>query len=371
MQVWGRWATAVLFLVAADAHAVCRSAALDFTTHDISLELGEYGTLFREASLPECQTVVRNQLLRKLRLALTEPARPDIVFGRSVRTFERWLAGANVGLAVPTAMQLGGARLLDAELDQAVRATIEAYRFNIDPACGTNLSNECMDDYTQAAVAFAWSAAYERQSDRPDRAKQFAANARKAIHDALAFDHHVCMSPTETLPHVCSDRDANVLSFNHGFEDVAYGIGLMTSISSAAVALEIAGAPYVASDDELRVAWALFIEGQNATLPDGSAFRANCYRVVDGVLKADSRCADIEYAPRMFPVRTFYERAFHNAPNTAPYRFDETDHSLFDTAFVNDGRYAVYVQLGEEWWRLRPRLDGYHGAPWRVRAVRH
>lgn len=372
LQGWGRWAV-VLLAVTVDARAACRSAALDLTTHDMSLELGAYGTLFREASLPECRTTVRDQLLRKLRLSLDDPPRLDQVLGRDVRTFERWLAGANVGLAVPTAMQLGGAGLLDPVLDQAIRATIEAYRFNIDPACGTNLLNECMDDLTQAAAAYAWSAAYEQLSDRSDRAARFATLARGAMRDALAMQHHVCMTPLDFMPHVCgaiAEGYSEIVTFNHGFENVAYGIGLMTSLSSAAVALDTAGIPYVASDAERLVAMSLFREGQKRALPDGTAFRSDCYQLAGNTLVMNSPCADADYLPRMFPVRTFYERAFHNPPNEEPFRFDQLDATLFRTPFMNDGRYAVYAELGERWWRLRPRLDGYHGALVRRRAVR-
>jgi hypothetical protein len=259
---------------------------------------------------------------------------------------------------------------------------ISAYRFNLDPTCGVNFANECIDDLTQSAVAYAWSAAYERQSGRGDRADFLAAQARDVMHQALALDHHLCMRAGDTsLPQRCNtlldvenglaSGYYDIVSFNHGFEDVAYGVGLMTSISSAAIALDEARVPFEATDEEVRVAWALFREGQRATLPDGSGFRSNCKRVVAGVLRSDSPCADVDYRPRMFPVRTFYQRAFHNAPNTDPYQFDQFDGTLFQTAFLNDGRLAVYGDLGNRWWDLRPRLDGYRGPFLRMRAVRH
>lgn len=334
---------AVGVLIAAGAHAECRSASLPLDTTDMSLELGLYGTMFREASMPECRDVVRVQLTKKLRMALAAPARHDVVLSRSVTAFERWLAGANVGLAIPAAMQLE----VDAPLDQAVRATIEAYRFNIDPGCGTNFVNECMDDFTQAAVAYAWSAAYTKRAD-------LAVAARGALHEALARERHTWVLD-------------EVVSFNHGFQDVAYGIGLMTSVSSAAIALEEAGAPFIATGEETAVAWALYREGQQRTAADGSRFLSNCYRVIAKEFVADSPCSDADYLPRMFPVRTLYERVFHSAPSEEPYRFDQYDASLFHTAFINDGRYAVYVELAEKWWHLRPRLAAYRS---RARSVR-
>src|SRR5207247_1771914 len=165
-----------------------------------------------------------------------------------VGAFQGWLAGAYIGLAIPTAMQLAGARLLDASLDQAVRAMIDAYQFNLDPVCGSNFVNECIDDFSQAAVGYAWMAAYERRSDRPDRAAALAAQAREWMHRVLAVDEHLCtVTGSGSLPQECRTQvDVEnglasgyyaIVSFNHGFEDVAYGIGLMTSLSSAAIAL--------------------------------------------------------------------------------------------------------------------------------------
>jgi hypothetical protein len=359
LQVWGRWAFAVLCALALDARAACRSESLALSLTDMSLDLGEYGTLFREAAQPECRTVVRQQLTRKLQLALDAPPRFDVVLGRDVPTFERWLAGANLGLAIPAAMQL----VIDAPLDRALRAAIASYRLNLEPACGTNYLNECMDDFTQAAVAHAWAAAYLRSPEH-------ASVARASIHEALSRERHSCISPLHALPQRCSTTFTDdVVSFNHGFQNVAYGLGLMTSISSAAIALEEAGAPFIPTEEETDIAWALFREGQRAAATDGGSFRLDCYRVAGETLTADSPCADEDYLPRAFPVRTIYERLFHSAPNELPYRFEEFDPSLFRTAFMNDGRFAVYVELGHRWWQLRPELGRYR--PPRARSVRH
>src|SRR5437762_12726461 len=95
--------TLFLALATADPMAACRSGSLDLTTRDPSLELGAYGTLFREASQPECQQVAHDQLLRKLRLSLAAPPAVDPVLKRAVGAFQGWLAGAYIGLAFPTA----------------------------------------------------------------------------------------------------------------------------------------------------------------------------------------------------------------------------------------------------------------------------
>src|SRR5205809_469455 len=93
-------------------------------------------------------------------------------------------------LALATADPMAACR--SGSLDQAVRAMIDAYRFNLDPVCGSNFVNECIDDFSQAAVGYAWMAAYERRSDRPDRAAALAAQAREWMHRVLAVDEHLC-----------------------------------------------------------------------------------------------------------------------------------------------------------------------------------
>ncbi len=382
--------------------ATCASATLDLTEVDPSIEFGQYGTLFLESGLPQCRQAAHDTLLRKLQLALAQPRHLDPLLNRSVGGFGEWLAGGNLGLAIPAAMRLGGAGFLDGPLHLALRSAINAYQFHLDPTCGLNYANGCMDDYTQAAVAYAWIAAYARKSGQGVTATRAADQARNLIGLALSLDVHMCkVAGDDSLPSVCRGLPGieqglasgyhELISFNHGFEDVAYGIGLITSISSAAVALEEAGTPFEASSNETLVAWALFREGQRASLPDGSNFRSNCYRVSDYSLVRTSECADawhlrdpsdplynpwIFYLPRMFPVRTAYRQLFHGTPNGQPFQFDVFDPSLFNGPFLNDGRKAVYGSLGYAWWNdgstaeVRPLLDGYHGADPRQRAAK-
>lgn len=387
----------------AQASSGCISPTLDLNESDPSVEFGEYGTLFLESGLPQCREAAHDTLLRKLRLTLARPFRVDPLLDKAVSSFGTWLAGANLGLAIPTAMRLGGAGLLDAPLDSAIRSAISAYEFNLDPTCGLNVTNGCMDDYTQAAVAYAWMAAYARKSGQTTAGERSAVLAHNLIGRSLSLDTHMCKAAgDDTLPSPCRGLPGieegllsgyyDLISFNHGFEDVAYGIGLITSISSAAIALEEAGSPYIASPSETVVAWAVFREGQRAAFPDGSAFRTNCYRVSDSSLVRTSECVDawnlrdpsdplynrwIYYLPRMFPVRTAYRRLFHGTPNADPFQFDLFDPSLFVGPFLNDGRKAVYGILGEAWWNegstseIRPALDGYHGPRPRERSASH
>lgn len=380
----------------------CASDSLDLSQRDPSLEFGQWGTLFFDSGLPQCQQAAHDMLLRKVRIELAEPRHFDPLLQQSVGQFDAWLAGANLGLILPTALRLGGAGLLDPPLDLAVRAAIGAYQFRLDPTCGLNFSNGCMDDYSQAAAGYAWIAAYDRKSGQSIAADRAAVQATNLIGRALSLDIHMCkVAGDDSLPVPCRTLPAieeglasgydELVTFNHGFEDVAYGIGLITSISSAAVGLEEAGAPFEAAPSESMVAWALFQEGQRAALPDGSAFRTNCYRVSGSTLTRDSECADawnlrplsdplynpwIFYLPRMFPVRTAYQRLFHGTPNSQPFQYDLFDASLFTNPFLNDGRRAVYGVIGYAWWNdgstpeVRPLLDGYHGPPHRERAVR-
>ena len=380
----------------------CKCATLDLAETDPSIEFGQYGTLFLESGIPACRQAAHDMLLRKLRLTLAQRPHVHPLLKKTVGPFGAWLAGSSLGLAVPTAMRLGGAGLLDAPLDSALRSAISAYAFNLDPTCGVNYVNGCMDDFTQAATAYGWIAAYQSRSGEAPAAERSAVQARNLIGRALSLDSHMCKAADDdTLPSLCRGLPGieeglgsgyyQLISFNHGFEDVAYGIGLITSISSAAIALEVAGSPYVPAPNETMVAWALFREGQRAALPDGSGFRTHCYRVSDHSLVRTSECADawnlrdpsdplfnqwIYYLPQMFPVRTAYRHLFHGAPNSDPFQFDRFDPALFTGPFLNDGRKAVYGILGDAWWNdaatseVRPALDGYHGPRPRERSAR-
>jgi hypothetical protein len=239
-----------------------------------------------------------------------------------------------------------------------------------------------MDDYAVAATGFAWIAAYKYK--RGDSGVSYYVNAaNNAISSALSTDESVCayfsgtsFSPTSARgPCTATVADlrnnvAETVSLNHGQQTIAYGMGLMTSISSAFIGLQTANANPTLTQDQKDVALALYKEAQaqNHTAADGSTFVAGgCY-----ALKLDltgfqtiAHCGDVGggYKPKMFPVKTFYQvLGITNLP-TAGYQFDQFDPNLFLNPvtgvwdpFYNNGRFVVYRDLTQCWWLSRPSL---------------
>ena len=70
-------------------------------------------------------------------------------------------------------------------------------------------------------------------------------------------------------PVILSCLPAQTFSLNHGHQTPAYGYGLLTSISSAAFGLKMAGASHTFSADEKTVALALLAEADRLTRPSG------------------------------------------------------------------------------------------------------
>src|SRR6185369_17625482 len=125
-----------------------------------------------------------------------------------------------------------------------------------------------------AASGLAWIAAYKYK--RGDSGVSYYADAAKnAINSALALDESVCAYPSGSSFSPTSARGpctatvadlrnnvAETVSLNHGQQTIAYGMGLMTSISSAFIGLQTANANPSLTQDQKDIALALFKEAQ-------------------------------------------------------------------------------------------------------------
>lgn len=347
-----------------DAASPCRSERV--TRHSVdflNLDLKEYGWVFFDALSERCAVPAREALERKLEGTL-RTGRREAMGSSDVLPFQGWLEGVHVELIHATALVLGGRGLLTPRLDGLVRKVARQYRYNRDPGCDpASTENTCLDDQSQAAAAWAWIGAYERLAGRTRNAEPFLDRAEAVLHESFAPSNFLCLRPgTDALPLTCdgfaglpAELEAGRLSavvFNHGFENMGYGVGLMTSFSSAFVALEVAGRAVPLSVEEKAVLRSVLVQGQRGATPDGSAFRADgCYRVEAGRLLSGHPCADLGYRPAMFPVRVFYERKI-GLPETVGFRYDRFDETLFDAedGFLHLGRKAVYGYLGFSWW---------------------
>lgn len=358
------------------AGSPCRSARvtprpLDF----LNLDLKEYGWLFFDALSDGCASAARDGLVRKLEGTLRGGPR-EALGRKDVLPFQGWLEGVHVELIHATALVLGGRGLLTPRLDRLVRKAGEQYRYGRDPACDpASTGNTCWDDQSQAAVAYAWTGAYEALAGRTGSARPRLDRAEALLAESFAPGSFLCVAPgsdalpvpcgaVESLPGALDEGRVSVAVFNHGFENMGYGVGLMTSFSSAALALELAGRPVTLSPAERAVLRSVLARGRRAATTDGSAFLPDaCYRVEAGRLLEGQGCADLGYRPAMFPVRAFYDRKVGVPPGEG-FGYDRFDASLFDAddPFLHLGRAAVYGHLGFSWWETgvaggRPALS--------------
>lgn len=343
----------------------CRSARVTPGALDhLNLDLKEYGWLFFDALSDGCAGAARDGLVRKLSGTLRGGPR-EALGRKDVLPFQGWLEGVHVELVHATALVLGGKGLLTPRLDRLVRRVAGQYRYGRDPACDPgSTGNTCLDDQSQAAVAYAWIGAYEALAGRTQSARPRLQRAEALLRESFAAANFLCASPgsdalpapcsaVESLPLALDEGRVAVVVFNHGFENMGYGVGLMTSFSSAALALELAGRPVSLSPAEQALLRSVLVRGRRAATPDGSAFLPDaCYRVEGGRLLAGRECADLGYRPAMFPVRAFYERKVGLPPGEG-FGYDRFDASLFDAddPFLHLGRAAVYGHLGASWWR--------------------
>jgi MBG domain-containing protein/Big-like domain-containing protein/chitobiase/beta-hexosaminidase-like protein/IPT/TIG domain-containing protein len=421
----------IFFLCGAAAgQSNCASAGLNVVTiNGLNQDLNDYAVIFADSAgdsehLP-CNSIAANALIAKIRNTLA--AGPQLNFGKSVDAYQQWLNGASVSFIFAAAIRLSDRGVLDFQLDQQLQQVRDNFANGVknnnvqqlkskDPDCGFDGGkfagqNTCMDDYAVAAAGFAWIAAYEKKKGRD--ITTYSENARLAIGLALSTDESICVVNAADSSILagplqgrgpCLQYDNSVrqhlidgtylaLSLNHSTETIAYGLGLITSISSAVVGLKTAGIDVIFTDEEQLLAVALFEEGQRKTATDGSQFlEHDCWRfLANTVLKQYTTATDVtcddrggldprfssdpnaqqiydvatRYTPTMFPVSTFYTQYIFPgfAAHTTGYNFDVIPGSFaFNAnfnfpdlgAFFGSGRGVFYGQMG---WYSGGRLD--------------
>jgi hypothetical protein len=369
---------------------------------DVNKNLAGYGVIFDEADTEECSADAAVALYQKVSDTLTNnneinrwPANGGVV-GYPVGPYGGWLEGANVGLIYATALNLSRHGKLTAGLHNLLIQI--HYEENLDAGCGfqngkwTN-QNSCMDDYAIAAHAWAWIAAYDNLTGRNVERDSAIDKARTAIANALSPVNSICIydaanqtdgttvsagrgpCSTDTTLLTRASSPAVALGLHNG-DAIPYGFGLMTSISSAAAALEVAGMPFLFEGDQGVIAEALRKYAQQRTTVDGSSFTGDCFSFGYTPIDAQSGTLHVtntldcseptnHYLPTMFPLSEFYGR--YVGPTDHPFRFDVWSESRFTSAvldangnpnFWNAGRRAVYRTLSYYWVNYRPMLTG-------------
>jgi hypothetical protein len=407
-------AIAAAFLCVPSSSAICRTDP--HSTYDVSTlkmanstmpnsqaNLVDYGIIFEDANDTQssCGEWASIALYKKVRATLELPPYRDTVrFGSNyIGPYQGWLEGSNVSLVYATALRLGARGKLTKPLAQLIDQI--NYFLNIDRNCGFasnrngatkpwTLGNSCMDDWAIAASGTAWRAAWKKERGNSSGSVQSVANeAKSQIASSFNLTDSVCAyKPNDPLPNPapaagpCTGSIGDLTAGTavalglHGGDAIPYGLGLMTSIASADVALREAGYPPTYTSDQQTVARALFINGDLHTFPSRE-FKENCYTFSLGMagdlVRSDTfKCREgsfssdpaFGYQPEMFPVYEFYSRRLGGAPVAVNYPFNYFDGNLFrDTPgeFFSTGRKAVYGTLGRDWVISRPPLNASLG----------
>ncbi|MEA2605154.1 MAG: hypothetical protein QOF89_6146 [Acidobacteriota bacterium] len=406
----GLLATAAVLFVVPQAFAYCRTdphqtydvsslKMINATQPDSQANLFDYGIIFEDAddTDAECQDWAAIALSKKVRWTLALPYYQDTPrFGTTfVGPYQGWLEGANVSLVYAAALRLGAKGRLTKPLAGLIDQI--SYVQNIDRNCGfvSNRKgqygvwvngNSCMDDWAVAASGSAWAAAWKAARSRPATQVQAAANAAKAaIANAFNLTESVCAHrPGDPMPAIatsdgpCTGSVAELAAGTavalglHNGDAIPYGLGLITSIASADVALGYAGYPPTYTADQKTVAKALYKNGDLHTTAGGD-FKTDCYRFTNqsGLMYrySDFACREagfggVGYQPEMFPVYEFFNRRLGGAPVAVNYSFNTFDGGLFCDNFTtcvggfwSPGRRAIYGKLGYAWVVSRPPLS--------------
>jgi hypothetical protein len=386
----------------------CFGTKAGITESGLNDNLNDIGMMFHDAKNTSCNATTVAQRLRQKITAMNNAG-----------AFSGFLAGGSMGLAMATTLELGGrvgtglnqVSVAELELlDQAIYASGQAYQFQagvVGDECGINFrptqanplpggeevwrrANSCMDDYAIGAWALGWKAAYYAKTSRPNAGMRTATinHIKSALGEAESICVHDPTAARDTSANKRGECNSNVgalsiygpselVSLNHGSQSPAYGIGLMTSISTAFTGLDVAGYPINVTNEltanEKKAAEYLLFEGRQKSV--GGAFSSTaCFNMQGGTtvfpwvygtnadLVKPWKCSDnvFTYHADMFAVKEFYDRyGFSTSLSVtghsyATANFNETHFKGNEVAtprteFFGPGRRAVYRVLSGDW----------------------
>jgi hypothetical protein len=295
-----------------------------------------------------------------------------------------------------------------------VLKALASYGFaNWGGPCTRGSDNGCLDDYTVAAAGHAWAGTYlwftQSTTQNFRTAAWFFGEAQRYLRLSLSPQDTLCVRdvlPTASMCTACKNdynakygnnsftaaeitavRNAiasdtlEVLSFEHGYENPSYGIGLLTSVATAIRGLEAGGSAFPVTDFQKVMAQGLFRTGQYHAPQYATACQAawldNCVGTLcvmaghclsSDCFRKNFGCGDraVPYDADMFPVKKLITDKFSLPAGSAillpgpSYQFADFCAAKFNPNdyFFHDGRYAGYYQIPYQWAVSQPRLAG-------------
>jgi hypothetical protein len=399
--------TTALVAHAGSAAATCRVdqrfGAADPSTatynSDLNTNLGDWGTIFMAADTDTGACLTRARDFLKYKLKSQNSATNGWAGG---------LRGGDVFLLTAAAMRVATKGLLTSEIHGDILTALANYTFeHWGGPCARPGGNGCMDDWTVAAAGHAWAGVYlwytQATTANGRDSGWFRSEAKRYIKLSVSPKDTLCVRPLSDLMCAsCTDeyntaydsdslttadaaalRDkivnnqVEVLSFEHGYENPSYGVGLLTSVATAVQGLKVAGDPYVPPTEFLKVmAHGLFRTGQSHAPSSATNCQAtwlnncvglNCSLQNQHCLSGSCDppqfgCADGSgdhaYSADMFPVKYLLDHEFQLDPSiqklildSPSYQFTDFCGSRFSptASFFHDGRLAAYEQIPHQW----------------------
>jgi len=395
-------AVVLTFCVAVPVHAQCASSSIPTTIDgNLNNDINDWTIIYEDARSTGCADAAVTALANHL---------------QSQANAGGWTSGFLQGgaesMAYETGLVLAGKGKLTGAIDVLLRDT--PYSMSKD-TCGFSntisngvelwrIGNTCMDDWAIAAEGWAWRAAYMRKTGRAEwRADR--ANAIFAIGMSFDGNESICVydtnqplgshGPCNALASAIGNAGVVVLPLNHGTENPSYGVGLISSLANAFLALEVAQDPVnidtdfsmTKASDMRKIMPALFSEGQSSSTTDGTAFTSACFRAqyADGtdpniltfrnadftVANRNRSCADTVFAyhPWMFPVREFFTAYGFTIPSGSfdfsGSSFTSNEGTTFSmtnrTEFFGAFRREVYYTFASNWFQYPANRVGMEG----------
>lgn len=365
-----------VLLVAADATAQCKTYDSAFSAafrDDANADLQDYGRIHADAdgTNPECHLNAMYALEDKVAAHLA--ARPT--------TFQRWLDGYLVATIFAAAQRLGANGYATKDLDTQMAALETRFKHFVptpgDPhpsgGCGGDALNTCMDDFMGTASAYAWMAAYQKK--RPNRVSQATvdtniANAKLYLEKGVGRvtgtgddQHGVCIrnKPVNSgsMVPLCNadvtaliNGTAETFSVNGSNQMIHYGFGLLTSVASTTIGIEVAGGSVdFTTNNKKPIINGLFEEAQRHI--NSGEFNSDCYGT-NPTTTTMSPCG-FPYRANMYALSAFYKKYIDpTLPSAGTYTSNSFDSGLFDldsneNGFFSYGRYETYAKHGNTW----------------------
>ncbi|HEV7239007.1 MAG TPA: hypothetical protein VGQ36_07165 [Thermoanaerobaculia bacterium] len=391
----------VLSVVVAQEASACITFQQAFNTtfkNDPNYDLNDYGRIHHDADDPNCAQAAMYSLTEKL----------DNHLDASSTTFQQWLDGFLVAEIYGAAMRIGANGWANQDLDNQLYELEGRFQHNAtEPSgtCGGDNWNTCMDDLVGTASGYAWMAAYMKQ--RPNRWTTTQVNAKIALaeqylHKALKPvsaaepTNGICLRDktvtSGSFTPLCTGTDselalntAETFTVNHGRQKLHYGFGLMTSVASAKLGLEVAGSSFYFYTEEKRIARALMEEVSRHFDPATRNYKTNdCIRRLDtnGVITYPAADCGDGYHPDMMELRAFYDTRIGDTP-TGNYTSEDLNLGFFDLSdqwdWVNSvktdtehfsyGRFETYAIQSFAWYVSNPARtwmpgDAYNPSGW-------